>query len=84
MPAEGGTNPTAATTREWLSRSHATGGFTPYTASRIAYEGGKLRLRHYAVAERCDKCEANRTSPRVFSHNSSIYRLFRRGKRREK
>jgi polyhydroxyalkanoate synthase len=53
MPAEGGTtgNPTDAATREWLSRSHATDGFTPCTASRIAYEGGKLRLRHYAPVE---------------------------------
>jgi polyhydroxyalkanoate synthase len=53
MPAKGATtgNPTDAASREWLSCSHATDGFTPCTASRIAYEGGKLRLRHYAPAE---------------------------------
>jgi hypothetical protein len=54
MPAEEGTtgNPTDAAAREWLSRSHATDGFTLCTPSRIAYEGGKLRLRHYAPVER--------------------------------
>jgi polyhydroxyalkanoate synthase subunit PhaC len=53
MPAEGGTtgNSTNADAREWLSRSHATDDFTPCRASRIAYEGGKLRLRHYAPVE---------------------------------
>jgi poly(3-hydroxyalkanoate) synthetase len=53
MSAEGGTtgNPTNVAKREWLARSHPTDGFTPYTASRIAYEGGKLRLRHYAPVE---------------------------------
>src|SRR5882724_8891605 len=53
MPAELGTtgNPTKAANREWLSRGHPTDGFTPCTTSRIAYEGGKLRLRHYAPVE---------------------------------
>jgi poly[(R)-3-hydroxyalkanoate] polymerase subunit PhaC len=52
MPAEGTTrNSTNADAREWLSRSHATDDFTPCRASRIAYEGGKLRLRHYAPVE---------------------------------
>jgi polyhydroxyalkanoate synthase subunit PhaC len=70
MPAERGTtgNPTAAATREWPSRSHATDGFTPCTASRIAYEGGKLRLRHYAPV-----VEPERPTPILF-----VYALIKR------
>lgn len=51
MPAEKCTtgNPTDA--RSLLPRSHARNDFSFSTPCRIAYEGGKLRLRHYAPVE---------------------------------
>jgi polyhydroxyalkanoate synthase len=53
MPAEECTtgNPTDAAVRPLLSRSYARDDFSFSTPSRIAYEGGKLRLRHYAPVE---------------------------------
>src|SRR6266849_1380851 len=53
MPAEECTtgNPTDAAVRPLLSRSYARDGFSFSMPSRIAYEGGKLRLRHYAPVE---------------------------------
>jgi polyhydroxyalkanoate synthase len=53
MPAEECTtgNPTDDSVRPLLSRSYARDDFSFSTPSRIAYEGGKLRLRHYAPVE---------------------------------
>jgi polyhydroxyalkanoate synthase subunit PhaC len=53
MPAEKCTtgNPTDAPARQLLSRNYARNDFSSSTPSRIAYEGGKLRLRHYAPVE---------------------------------
>src|SRR5229473_7802858 len=53
MPAEECTtgNPTDAPASQLLSRGYARDDFSFSTRSRIAYEGGKLRLRHYAPVE---------------------------------
>jgi polyhydroxyalkanoate synthase len=53
MPAEECTTgyPMDAPARPLLSRSYARDDFSFSTPSRIAYEGGKLRLRHYAPVE---------------------------------
>lgn len=53
MPAEQRPtgNPTDVPARQLLSHSYARNGFSCSTPSRIAYEGGKLRLLHYAPVE---------------------------------
>jgi polyhydroxyalkanoate synthase len=53
MPAEECTTgyPMEAPARPLLSRSYARDDFSFSTPSRIAYEGGKLRLRHHAPLE---------------------------------
>ena len=53
MPAEECTtgNLTGAPARQLPSRGYARNDFSFSTPSRIAYEGGKLRLRHYAPVE---------------------------------
>jgi polyhydroxyalkanoate synthase len=53
MPAEECTpgNLTGAPARQLPSRGYARNDFNSSTPSRIAYEGGKLRLRHYAPVE---------------------------------
>jgi poly[(R)-3-hydroxyalkanoate] polymerase subunit PhaC len=44
-------NPMDVPARQLLSRSYARNDFSFSTPSRIAFEGGKLRLRHYAPVE---------------------------------
>src|SRR5713226_74382 len=53
MPAEECTtgNPMDAPARSLLAHSYARDDFSFSTPSRIGYEGGKLRLRHYAPVE---------------------------------
>ena len=53
MPAEECTtgHPMDAPARPMFSRNYARDDFSFSTPSRIAYEGGKLRLRHYAPVE---------------------------------
>ena len=53
MPAEECTpgNLAGAPARQLPSRGYARNDFNSSTPSRIAYEGGKLRLRHYAPVE---------------------------------
>src|SRR6202047_1430974 len=53
MPAEDCTtgNPMNAPASQLPSRGYARNDFSFSTPSRIAYEGGKLRLRHYAPVE---------------------------------
>jgi poly(3-hydroxyalkanoate) synthetase len=53
MPAEECTtgNPMDVPARQLPLRSYARNDFSFSTPSRIAYEGGKLRLRHYAPIE---------------------------------
>ena len=53
MPAEESTtgNATDAPARQLPSRGYARNDFSSSTPSRIVYEGGKVRLRHYAPVE---------------------------------
>src|SRR5882762_8994844 len=51
MPAEEPMTGNATDDFGLLTRTLARNDFSPCTPSRIAYEGGKLRLRHYAPVE---------------------------------